>query len=91
MCRGLFLQPSILKTTVNMNKILIQSSVIECLGYDSDHQLMEVEFSDGSIRRYYEVPPADYERHANSKSHGRHFVRRINEAYRSTEVNFEIE
>lgn len=41
-----------------MNRILVQSSNILSIGYDSAGQMLEIEFVGGGIYQYGGVPPA---------------------------------
>lgn len=39
-----------------MDRTPVKSSNVRAIGYDPETQVMEVEFSNGSIYRYYDVP-----------------------------------
>lgn len=47
------------------------SSNIASIGYDSISQTLEVEFLNGSIYQYYDVPEALYEGLMSADSHGK--------------------
>ena len=52
-----------------MNRELVSSSNLSAAGYDALSQTLEVEFKNGTIYQYYNVPDALYDgfRHAASK------------------------
>ena len=49
----------------------VSSSHIGSIGYDSGSETLEVEFLDGAIYHYYNVPENMYEEFLNSDSKGR--------------------
>ena len=38
-----------------MQRILVQSSVLKSVGYDAERSTLEIEFHDGTVYRYYGV------------------------------------
>jgi len=55
-----------------MNRRNVQSSNIASIGYDSQKQILEVEFHQGSIYRYYDVPEIVYNGLMSATSHGQY-------------------
>ena len=56
-----------------MERKRVISSNIESIGYDVGTKILEVEFSDGSVYQYSNVPQRTYERLVSAPSHG-HFL-----------------
>ncbi len=54
-----------------MDRRYVQSSNIASIGYDSNSQTLEVEFLNGAIYQYYDVPEALYEGLMAADSHGK--------------------
>ena len=54
-----------------MGRRYVQSSNIASIGYDSNSQTLEVEFLNGAIYQYYDVPEALYEGLMAADSHGK--------------------
>ena len=60
-----------------MNRISVESSNIESIGYDSNSKILEIEFNNYSIYRYYEVAEDVYDELMVSESKGSYFFRKI--------------
>jgi hypothetical protein len=69
-----------------MDRVPVESSMLRSIGYDADAKILEVEFVNGSVYRYFDVPPAAHERLMNAKSHGSHFNANIRGAFVYEEV-----
>ena len=54
-----------------MNRQYVSSSNIASIGYDSTSQILEVEFLNGAVYQYYDVPEALYEGLMAADSHGK--------------------
>jgi uncharacterized protein len=54
-----------------MNRIPVSSSNISSIGYDSNTQTLEIEFTNGNIYQYFDVPSAIYEELMQAESKGR--------------------
>jgi KTSC domain len=54
-------------------RIPIQSSALISVGYDSDSQLLQVEFNDGRIYDYFDVPASVHTEWMRSESKGQFF------------------
>lgn len=59
----------------------VVSSDIRSIGYDSTHQLLEIEFNSGGIYQYYSVPQSVYNGLMSASSHGRYFHAHIKNVY----------
>lgn len=55
-----------------MDRKYVSSSNISSIGYDSMNQILEVEFLNGSIYQYYDVPESLYEGLMVADSHGKY-------------------
>jgi hypothetical protein len=60
----------------------VQSSSIETIGYDSDSETLEVEFKNGSVYQYFDVPHHVYEAMLSSGSVGSYLAQSIKGVYR---------
>jgi len=56
--------------------------MITALGYDAATAVLEIEFRNGSIYRYFCVKPSDYRDLLASSSKGKFFQARIERVYR---------
>jgi len=59
----------------------VDSSSLSSLGYDARKHLLEVEFRNGGIYRYLEVPETEYEALRHADSVGRHLNQEIKPFY----------
>ena len=57
------------------------SSNIKSIGYDPDTQTLEVEFVNGRVHSYANVPPHEHRDLMNASSIGSHFHRNIRNSY----------
>ena len=55
-----------------MDRKYVLSSNIASIGYDSMSQILEVEFLNGAIYQYYDVPEALYDGLMAADSHGKY-------------------
>jgi len=53
-----------------MNRIPVSSSNIASIGYDPASEVLEVEFTNGAVYQYYEVPQVIYDGLMSAPSHG---------------------
>jgi len=58
-----------------MKRVAVNSSSLRALGYDPAGQVLEVEFHNGSVYRYEQVPPEVVQSLLEADSLGRHFNR----------------
>lgn len=64
-----------------MKRKPLTSSLLNSVAYDASHALLEVEFRDGSVYRYENVPPDVHEDLLRAESHGKFFIRYIRNEY----------
>lgn len=55
-----------------MDRVPVSSSNIASIGYDQQSATLEVEFLNGSIYQYYDVPEHEHEGLMNADSHGKY-------------------
>lgn len=69
-----------------MERKRINASTIRSVGYDARQQLLEVEFSGGSIIQYSGVSPEVHRRFMNAPSPGSFFQDQIDENFSSRRI-----
>lgn len=57
-----------------MKRQYVSSSNIASIGYDADNMVLEVEFLNGSIYQYYDVPQIIYDGLMAADSHGKYLA-----------------
>ena len=65
-----------------MNRTSVDSSNLKSVRYDVNTKILEIEFRDGSVYQYYEVPLSIYEGLMNASSHGKFFHAYVRNVYR---------
>lgn len=68
-----------------MHRQSVSSSMIKEVGWED--QTLEIEFSNGTVYRYYDVPEEKYNELINSPSIGKEFHSSIRNAFRTEKVN----
>lgn len=63
-----------------INQMVI-STEIEWIGYDYKRSMLQVEFIEGKIYQYDEVPETVYKSFLNARSHGQFFEGSIKDHY----------
>ncbi len=69
-----------------MNRQAVSSSNIASIGYDANSQTLEIEFLNGGVYQYFDVPQYVYEDLMNAGSHGQYLARNIKGVYRYSKV-----
>ncbi|HVW05541.1 MAG TPA: KTSC domain-containing protein [Vicinamibacterales bacterium] len=69
-----------------MTREPVESSVIKAVGYDEDAAVLEVQFPDGDVYRYFEFPAFLYRGLMLAASKGHFFNTRIAGRYRYERV-----
>lgn len=69
-----------------MNRQHVESSNIESIGYDSNSQTLEIEFLNGSIYQYFDVPQHIFDELNSADSHGKYLAANIKGHYRYSKV-----
>jgi hypothetical protein len=65
-----------------MNRIPVQSSNLASVGYDVTTITLEVEFKDGSVYQYYDVPEMTYQMLMSADSKGKFLNYQIKGVFR---------
>lgn len=70
-----------------MERQYVSSSNIASIGYDANNMVLEVEFLNGSIYQYYDVPQIIYDGLMAADSHGKYLAAYIKKGgYRYTRI-----
>lgn len=56
-----------------MHRISVSSSNLASVGYDPENMILEIEFHNGGIYQYFNVPESVYKGLMNADSHGKYF------------------
>jgi KTSC domain len=65
-----------------MSRIPVDSSTVNSVLYHSDSSTLEVEFKNGNVYQYFDVPEAVYTEFMTSDSKGEFLAKQIKGAYR---------
>jgi hypothetical protein len=65
-----------------MNRTPVQSSNVASVGYDPDTLTLEVEFTNGMVYQYFDVPEVEYHNLISADSVGRYLSHNIRNSYR---------
>ena len=63
-----------------MERNSVSSSNLASVGYDVSLKILEVEFNNGSIYQYFNVPESVYNGLMNASSHGSYFDSNVKKA-----------
>lgn len=69
-----------------MERIQVSSSNIASIGYDPDSGVLEVEFLNGGIYHYYDVPEYIHNELISASSHGGYLAANIKGRYSYSKV-----
>lgn len=70
-----------------MKRIAVSSSELLSVGYDPDLCVLEVEFRNGGMYRYFDVPAQEHDNLLTAESLGRYFNAHIRLNYRYSRVS----
>lgn len=76
---------SIIKKSI-MNRQTVSSSTIASIGYDVNSQTLEIEFLNGGVYQYFELPQHLYYELMGASSHGQYLNQNIKGIYRYSKV-----
>jgi len=62
------------------------STNIRSVGYEAAERILELEFTSGSIYRYFDVPESEYEALMTAPSKGRYLNKNIKDCYQYVQV-----
>lgn len=69
-----------------MHRDPVNSSSLNSVGYDPKRQILEVEFVDGDVYQYFDIPRQTYEEFLQTDSMGQYMNWQIKERYRYRQV-----
>jgi hypothetical protein len=69
-----------------MERQFVKSSNLTSVGYESRNQILEIEFNDGSIYQYSNVPQNEYQGLISAASHGKYFHAHIKGHYPDSKI-----
>jgi hypothetical protein len=69
-----------------MTRTPVQSSNLSSVGYDSENQILEIEFKKSGIYQYFKVPVNIYNGLMNASSHGEYFNAYIKNSFSYNKV-----
>ncbi|RKN83482.1 helicase HerA-like domain-containing protein [Ulvibacterium marinum] len=69
-----------------MERKSVSSSNIQSIGYDSSSETLEVEFLNGGIYQYFDIPEQVFEKLMGAGSHGKYLANNIKGKYRYSKV-----
>ncbi|NYT74957.1 KTSC domain-containing protein [Halomonas sp. QX-2] len=69
-----------------MKKVQVESSNIASIGYDADSETLEIEFLNGSVYQYYNIPENIYDGIMSAASHGGYLASNIKGQYSYSKV-----
>ena len=64
-----------------MERVSVSSSNIASVGHDVPSQVLEVEFLNGAVYEYYDVPEHVYQELTTASSVGSYFAQRVKNVY----------
>ncbi|MFA6087240.1 KTSC domain-containing protein [Mucilaginibacter sp.] len=69
-----------------MKRTNVSSSNIASIGYDERTETLEVEFLNGGVYQYFDVPKHIYNEMMGASSHGQYLAQNIKGRYRYSKV-----
>jgi hypothetical protein len=69
-----------------MQRIPVSSSNITSIGYAEDSKILEIEFHNGGVYQYFNVPKSVYEELMSADSHGKYLNATIKPTYKYCKV-----
>ncbi|WP_149088096.1 KTSC domain-containing protein [Pseudomonas prosekii] len=69
-----------------MERSPVSSSNVESVGYDEDSETLEVEFKNGTLYQYFDVPQSAFNGLVNADSVGVYLAENIKGVYRYSRV-----
>ena len=64
-----------------MKRESVSSSNLASIGYNSENEILEIEFIHGGVYQYFDVPKEEYEALMHADSHGSYFYYNIRDNY----------
>ncbi len=69
-----------------MERQSVTSSNIASIGYDNESETLEIEFLNGTLYQYFDIPEHIYEELISADSHGKYLAQNIKGNYRYSKV-----
>jgi hypothetical protein len=69
-----------------MDRTAVSSSHLSSIGYDPALSILEIEFNDGSVYQYVNVPQSEFDGLMSSGSHGTYFHANIRKRYSYSKI-----
>ena len=69
-----------------MIRIRVGSSAVASVGYEAATQVLEVEFTNGSVYQYLDVPEIEYANLIGAESIGEYFNGHVRNSYRCRQL-----
>ncbi len=69
-----------------MNRTPVSSSNVASVGYEQNTMTLEVEFTNGSVYQYFDVPMIEYHNLIGAESVGRYLNQNIKASYRYVQI-----
>jgi hypothetical protein len=70
-----------------MQRENVESSNLRSVGYDAERQILEIEFTSGSVYQYFNVPTSVYEALMSASSKGQYHIQWIKHSYRYQKIS----
>ncbi len=65
-----------------MRRLPLDSSSLASAGFDAARNILEVEFGNGHVYQYFDVPESVFSELLEAGSKGRYFIKRVRGPYR---------
>ena len=69
-----------------MDRVSVTSSNLNSVGYDSQKEILKIEFHSGGIYQYFDVTSKIYDELMTAPSHGKYFARVIKPRFKWTQI-----
>lgn len=69
-----------------MERIAVESSHIQLIGYEPAEAILEIEFKGGAVYQYYDVPQYEYDNLMSAESKGTYAHQNIYKKYRQQRI-----
>lgn len=69
-----------------MNRTRVDSRMVLSVGYDYDHEVLELEFNNGSVYQYLDVPESAHRMLTRSESVGKYVHAEIVDQYTTIRI-----
>jgi len=73
-------------TASTIDRVRVESSAMNSVGYDSNESVLVVEFPNGTVYHYFDVPSEVHSGLLSAESHGKYFHRHIRGKFRHERV-----